>query len=106
MIVAYHNPDPAEGKQATTAVIHAPKEGVPTTLSELRQLGRTPNKRARDTLAYLDRPGTSNEPTEAINDRLEHLRGSTLSFRNPTSYITRSLPETSGPRPRLHPELG
>jgi transposase len=27
-------------------------------------------------LAYFDRPGTSNGPTEAINGRLEHLRGS------------------------------
>jgi hypothetical protein len=26
-------------------------------------------------LAYFDRPGTSNGPTEAINGRLEHLRG-------------------------------
>jgi transposase len=25
-------------------------------------------------LAYFDRPGTSNGPTEAINGRLEHLR--------------------------------
>jgi Transposase len=34
-------------------------------------------------LAYFDRPGTSNGPTEAINGRLEHLRGSALGFRNP-----------------------
>jgi len=26
-------------------------------------------------LAYFDRPGTSNGPTEAINGRLENLRG-------------------------------
>ena len=35
-------------------------------------------KRAADVLAYFDRPGTSNGPTEAINGRLEHLRGSFL----------------------------
>jgi len=30
----------------------------------------------------LDLPGTSNGPTNAINGRLEHLRGSALGFRN------------------------
>ena len=49
-----------------------------------------PQKRAADVLAYFDRPGTSNGPTEAINRRLEHLRGSALGFRNLTNYITRS----------------
>ncbi|GAB3897540.1 hypothetical protein GCM10027612_54040 [Microbispora bryophytorum subsp. camponoti] len=56
-------------------------------------------------LAYFDRPGTSNGPTEAINGRLEHLRGSALDFRNLTNYIARSLLETGGFRPRLHPRL-
>jgi hypothetical protein len=55
-----------------------------------RRLARTdPTKRAVDVLAYFDRPGTSNGPTEAINGRLEHLRGSALGFRNLTSYIAR-----------------
>jgi Transposase len=44
-------------------------------------------------------------PTEAINGRLEHLRGSALGFRNLTNYIARSLLETGGFRPRLHPAL-
>jgi transposase len=39
-------------------------------------------KRAVDVLAHFDRPATSNGPTEAINGRLEHLRGSALGFRN------------------------
>jgi hypothetical protein len=56
-------------------------------------------------LAYFDRPGTSNGPTEAINGRLEHLRGTALGFRNLTNYITRSLLDTGGFRPRLHPVL-
>jgi hypothetical protein len=38
-----------------------------------------------DVLAYFDWPGTSNVPTEAINGRLEHLRGSALGFRNLTT---------------------
>ena len=71
-------------------------------LIELRRLGRTLTKRAADVLAYFERPGTSNGPTEAINGRLEHLRGSALGFRNLTHYIARSLLESGGFRPRLH----
>ena len=70
----------------------------------IRRLARTDlTKRAVDVLAYFDRPDTSNGPTEAINGRLEHLRGSALGFRNLTNYIARSLLETGGFRPRLHP---
>ncbi len=59
--------------------------------------------RAADVLAHVNRPGTSNGPTEALNGRLEHLRGSALGFRNLTNYITRSLLATGGFRTRLHP---
>ena len=60
---------------------------------------------AADILAFFDHPGTSNGPTEAINGRLEHLRGSALGFRNLTNCIARSLLETGGFRPLLHPRL-
>jgi Transposase len=81
MIAAYREPDRARGREL------------------MEQLMR----RAADMLAYFDRPGTSNGPTEAIG-RLEHLRGSALGFRNLTNYIARSLLETGGFRPRLpHP---
>ena len=76
---------------------------VPTVLREVITLVRTLKRRAVDVLAYFDRPGTSNGPTEAINGRLEHLRGSALGFRNLTNYIARSLLETGGFRSRLHP---
>ncbi len=89
---------------AMTAVIHALRDGVPAALVELRRLGRTLNQRAADVLAYFDRPGTSNGPTEALNGRLEHLRGSALGFRNLTHYIARCLLETGGFR--THPALG
>jgi len=102
----YCDPDRARGKQQMTALIETPRHGVPTALIELRTLGRTLKKRAQDVLAYIERPGTSNGPTEAMNGRLEHLRGSALGFRNLTSYIARSLLETGGFRPRLHPGLG
>lgn len=76
---------------------------VPKAPAEIITLGRTLMKRAAEVLAYFDRPGTSNGPTEAINGRLEHLRGSALGFRNLTNYIARSLLETGGFRPQLHP---
>ena len=79
--------------------------GVPAGLVELRKLGRTLKQRAADILVFFDRPGTSNGPTEAINGRLEHLRGSALGFRNLTHYIARSLLETGGFRNRLPPQL-
>jgi transposase len=88
-----------------TAVIDSLRKGVPTTLSELRRLGRTLAHRAADVLAYFARPGSSNGPMEAINGRLEHLRGSALGFRNVTNYMARSLLEAGGFRPRLHPRL-
>ena len=69
---------------------------VPRGLTELITLGRTLKRRAGDILAYFDHPHTSNGPTEAINGRLEHLRGSALGFRNLTHYITRCLLETGG----------
>jgi transposase len=103
MIAAYREPDRTHGRQLMRQLITAVGQGVPAALSEVTTLGRTLTKRAADVLAYFDRPGTSNGPTEAINGRLEHLRGSALGFRNLTNYIARSLLETGGFRPRLHP---
>ncbi|SDZ00277.1 Transposase [Modestobacter sp. DSM 44400] len=103
MINAYRDPDRSRGKATMTTLIAALRSGVPAALVELRRLGRTLTQRAADVLAYFDRPGTSNGPTEALNGRLEHLRGSALGFRNLTNYIARSLLETGGFRSRLHP---
>ncbi|CAN5817710.1 hypothetical protein BH10ACT9_BH10ACT9_11320 [soil metagenome] len=103
-VAAYREPDRTKGRTLMQAVIDTLSDGVPKALQEAITLGRTLNKRAADILAYFDRPGTSNGPTEAINGRLEHLRGSALGFRNLTNYIARSLLETGGFRPRLHPQ--
>ena len=105
MITAYRNPDRKQARTTMSTLIDALSAGVPAGLTELIRLGRTLKRRAADVLAYFDRPGTSNGPTEAINGRLEHLRGSALGFRNLTNYIARSLLETGGFRPRLHPRL-
>jgi transposase len=106
MIGAYRHPDRSRGSQLMRAVIDDLSHDVPTALTELRRLGRTLKQRAADVLAYFDHPGTSNGPTEAINGRLEHLRGSALGFRNLANYIARSLLETGGFRPHLHPQIG
>ena len=105
MIAAYREPDRTHGRKLMINLIDSVSHGVPAALTEIITLGRTLKKRAADILAYFDRPGTSNGPAEAINGRLEHLRGSALGFRNLTNYIARSLLETGGFRPRLHPAL-
>ena len=105
MIAAYRDPDRKAGRALMAKLIQSLSSGVPAALTEVATLGRTLKRRAGDVLAYFERPGTSNGPTEAINGRLEHLRGSALGFRNLTHYIARSLLETGGFRPRLHPRL-
>jgi transposase len=105
MIAAYREPDRTRGRELMRHLIDSVSHGVPGALQEIITLGRTLKKRGADILAYFERPGTSNGPTEAINGRLEHLRGSALGFRNLTNYIARSLLETGGFRPQLHPRL-
>ena len=104
MIAAYRETNRNTGRTMMTSLIESISNGVPAALTEIITLGRTLKKRAADVLAYFDRPGTSNGPTEAINGRLEHLRGSALGFRNLTHYIARSPLETGGFRPQLHPQ--
>lgn len=104
MITAYRNPDRRTGPELMSTLIESIGHAVPAALTEVITLGRTLKKCATDVLAYFDRPGTSNGPTEAINGRLEHLCGSALGFRDLCRYIARSLLETGGFRPRLHPQ--
>ena len=48
------------------------------------------HRRRNDVLAFFDHHA-SYGPTEAINGRLEALRGNALGFRNLTNYRLRSL---------------
>lgn len=105
LVVAYRQSDKKLGRFLMQGVIDAVSTGVPRELVELVSLGRTLRRRAADVLAFFDLPGTSNGPTEAINGRLEHLRGIALGFRNLTHYVARSLLETGGSKPLLHPRL-
>lgn len=102
MISAYRDKDPTAGRERMTTLITSISTGVPAALVDVRRLGRTIKRRAADVLAHFEPPGTSNGPTEAINGRLEHLRGTALGSRNLTNYITRCLPEAGGFRPVLH----
>lgn len=105
MVDAYRQPKPAVGRWALEQLISEIGRKVPKGLPELQRLGGTLRRRNTDILAYFGHIGSSNGPTEALNGRLEHLRGIALGFRNLTHYIARSLLEAGGFRPGLHSEL-
>ena len=93
IIDAYRDPNKIRGKAMMQAEINTlTSTRVPKGLSELITLGRTLKRRSRDILAYFDHPHTSNGPTEAINGRLEHLRGSALGFAKPHQLHHPSTP--------------
>ena len=86
LIQAYRAEEAGLGKYLTQRLISSLRQAVPNGLEEIQTLARTLTERASDILAYFDRPGTSNGPTEAVNGRLEHLRGIALGFRNLTHH--------------------
>ena len=102
IVAAYRHPNRAQAKRELIAVIDSISTKIPDELAELRTLGRTMKRRADDILAYFDHANTSNGPTEAINGRIEHLRGTALDFRNLAHYITRALLDTGGFRTKIH----
>ena len=91
LIQAYRVEEPGLGRFLMQRLIDSLRQAVPDGLEEIQTLARTMTERAADILAYFDHPRTSNGPTEAINGRLEHLRGTALGFRNLASYTIRSL---------------
>jgi len=102
---AYRDPDRVQERTRLKQLIISISYGIPPGFIEIKRLARTLKRRMGDILAYFTHPHTSNGPTEAINGRLEHLRGIALGFRNLTHYIARSLLETGGFRPVLHSRL-
>lgn len=70
IVAAYRDPNRRSDRHQLQAVIASLSAGVPAALKELTTQGRTLKRRAADLLAYFDRPGTSNGPTEPINGRL------------------------------------
>ena len=67
----YREPNRPRGRVLMTALIETVSVGVAAALTDVITMGRTFKKRAADTSAYFDRPGTSNEPTEAVKGRLD-----------------------------------
>ena len=72
-VAAYREPDRTKGRAMMAALITTLSTGVPKPLTERITLGRTLKRRAADVLAYFDRPGTSNGPTEAICECLTSI---------------------------------
>ena len=91
VIDAYQHPDRKTGKRLMQKVIDQLRRGLPQGLEELAQLGRTLWRKRAQVLAFFERGGASNGPVEAINGRLEHLRGIGLGFRNFEHYVLRCL---------------
>jgi len=100
VVASYRDPDRAAGLERLKATIEAIAAGVPSGLAEIKKLATTMKRRAGDILAYFQRPGTSNGPTEAINGRLEHLRGSALGpATSPTTSPARSSKPADSDQP-------
>ena len=90
----FHQDTLVQGRQLAAHLI----EVLPTCpIPEIARLGRTLRKWKTTILAYFD-TGASNGPVEAINGRLEHLRGIALGFRNLDHYMLRSLIHSGGLR--------
>jgi transposase len=94
-----HEPDRATGRSSWSRLIDRVSTGVPAALVELVTLGRTLKSGPPTCWPTSTAPARQQRPTEAINGRLEHLRGSALGFRNLTNYIARasSKPADSDP---------
>ncbi len=95
LIEAYDQERKRDGKVLMYKVLKKIHTGLPAGLLELAQLGRSLWARRAEILAYFD-TGASNGPVEAINGRLEHLRGIALGSRNLNHYILRSLIHSGG----------
>ena len=105
IITAYESPNKQKGRTKLAVLIDALNTDVTRGIPELRSLTRTLRRRREDILAYFTHPFSSNGPTEAINGRLEHLRGIALGFTNLENYIKRSLLHTGGFKHQLQPLL-
>ena len=83
LIQAYRTEEAGLGKYLMRRLIDSLRQAVPDGLEEIQALARTLTSRSQDILAYFDQPRTSNGPRQAINGRLEHLRGIALGLAQP-----------------------
>ena len=101
VISCYNNPNKQAAKKAMSTLIATLVGMKDAKNAEIAQLGRTMNKRRKDILAYFDH-GVSNGPVEAINGRLEFLRGIALSFRKFNHYTLRCLIHAANIRHKIN----
>ena len=94
LIQAYRAEEAGLGKYLMQRLIDSLRQAVPDGLEEIQTLARTLISRSQNVLAYFAHPVPPTTPRQAINGRLEHLRGIALDFRNLTSYTIRSLIHT------------
>ena len=106
IIRCYAQEDRRKGRGMMAELIEALNaRGSAPGCPELATLGRTLKRRMGDILAFFDLEHGANGPTEAINGRLETLRGIALGFRNLGNYTTRSLLHTGGFRQAVQTHL-
>lgn len=106
-IIRYHaQEDRRKGRSMMAEPIEALNaKGAAPGCPELAALGRTLKRRMGDVLAFFDWEHSANGPIEAINGRLETLRGIATGFRNLDNHVTRSLLHTGGFRHAIQAHL-
>ena len=78
---------------------------VPRNLTELMTLGRTLTRRAGASWPTSTTPTPATVPPKPSTAASNTYADPPQDFRNLTHYITRSLLETGGFKPQLHPQL-
>lgn len=87
VIDAFQHTEGWTSKRGMQKVNEQLRKGLPEGLEELARLGRTLWPGWAQVPAFYKRGGASNGPVEAINGRLEHLRGIGLGFGHFTHYV-------------------
>ena len=94
LIQAYRTDEAGLGKYLMQRLIDSLRQAVPDGLEEIQTLAKTLTSRSQDSWPTSTAPAPPTAPRQAINGRLEHLRGIALGFRNLTHYTIRSLIHT------------
>ena len=105
IIACYAEPDRRKARGMMHELVDSINARPANAPGELMTLARTLKRRLPDVLAYFDHEFSSNGPTEAVNGRLEHLRGIALGFTNLNNYITRSLLHAGGFRQTIQEQI-
>mgnify|MGYP001623579547 CR=1 FL=1 len=105
IIACYAEPDRRKARSMMRELVDSINARPANAPGELMTLARTLKRRLGDVLAYFDHDHSGNGPTEAVNGRLEHLRGIALGFTNLGNYITRSLLHAGGFRQTIRERI-